>query len=116
MRLGATEVSLSRSATRALEWLESGESPNGASIARRVRSLRNVLLSDILHGEVVRERFIPKYFRTEYGAQNLYVEDLPSFWRLLYTIVHVGEHRHIVVLEIVDHPTYDGWFPGRRRR
>lgn len=116
MSLGAADIVLSPSAARALRSLESGGVHNEESIAKRVRSLRDVLLSDALHGEVVRARFIPKYFRTEYGIQNLYVEDLPSFWRLLYTIVHVGDVRHVVVLEIVDHSTYNGWFPGRRRR
>lgn len=116
MSLGASDIVLPSAAASALETLESGEVRDGATIAKRVRSLRAILLSDILHGEVVKRDPIPRHFRLEYGAENLYVEDLPSFWRLLYTIVHVGEKRHIVVLEIVDHPTYDKWFPGRRRR
>lgn len=116
MSLGASEIVLAPSAASALKRLESGEIQDGAAIARRVRSLRPILLADILHGEVVKRDSMPRYFRLEYGAENLYVEDLPSFWRLLYTVVHVGEQRHIVVLEIVGHPTYDKWFPGRRRR
>lgn len=115
MSLGAKEIVLSSAAASALARLDSGRVPNGRTIAKRVRSLRAILLSDILHGEVVKRDSIPKHFRLEYGAENLYVEDLPSFWRFLYTVVHVGEERHIVVLEIVDHAKYDTWFPGRRK-
>jgi len=41
--------------------------------------------------------------------------DLPSFWRLLYTIVRDRGERYIVIVEIVDHRAYDRWFPGRGR-
>jgi hypothetical protein len=116
MGLGAREIVLSSAAASALKKLESGDVQGGVTVARRVRSLRAILLSDILHGEVVKKDSIPRRIHLEYGAENLYVGDLPSFWRLLYTVVHIGEERHIVVLEIVDHPTYDKWFPGRRRR
>lgn len=46
---------------------------------------------------------------------NLYCCDLPSFWRLLYTIIRDGPTRIVYVLEIVDHPEYSRWFPGRGR-
>lgn len=63
-------------------------------------------------GEPVRQTAIPKYFREKYGVSNLYCVDLAAFHRLFYTIVN----RVVVLLDIVDHPTYDKWFPGRRRR
>lgn len=44
------------------------------------------MLKDCLHGEVVRKPSIPKNLKRTYGVENLYVEDLPSFWRLLYTV------------------------------
>ncbi len=116
MSLKASEIVLSPAASFALQRLEAGSVPNGPTIAKRVRSLRSILLSDLLHGEVVKKDSMPRHFRHEYDAENLFVEDLPSFWRLLYTVVHIGEERHIVILEIVDHPTYDKWFPGRRKR
>ncbi len=74
-----------------------------------------VLKRDCLHGEVVRRGSIPRYFLAHYGAANLFVEDLPSFWRLVYTIAHHGGERYVLVLEIVDHPAYDRWFPGKRK-
>jgi hypothetical protein len=113
--LQAREIRLSPAAAAALKELEESSEKRAASIARRARDLRAVLLKDCLHGEVVRKAAIPRALVKQYGIENLFVEDLPTFWRLLYSIVHVGSDRVIIVLEIVDHRGYDRWFPGRRR-
>jgi len=115
MGLRAADIVLSSSASKSLENLETGSDPNSASIARRIRALKPILLSDCLHGEVVRKDRIPRPLKHKHGVENLFVEDLPSFWRLLYTIVRDRGVRHIVIVEIVDHEMYDGWF-GRRDR
>ncbi|MGA8709668.1 MAG: hypothetical protein WB786_00325, partial [Thermoplasmata archaeon] len=85
------------------------------TIARRAHAFKPILLVDCLHGEVVRKSAIPKDLREKYALENLYVEDLPDFWRMLYTVVKQGGRRIIVVVEIVDHKTCSRWFPGRRR-
>ena len=79
------------------------------------KSLQTCLLRiriDGQWGEVIPPGRIPPYFRNHYGVTNLYCFDLPSFHRGFYTIYF----RDIILLDIVDHPTYDKWFPGRRRR
>ncbi|MDE1822004.1 MAG: hypothetical protein KGJ23_12490 [Euryarchaeota archaeon] len=79
------------------------------------KSLQTCILrlrSDAQWGEVVRQELIPRYFREKYGVSNLYCIDLAAFHRCLYTIAN----RSVILLDIVDHPTYDGWFPGRRSR
>lgn len=111
----ASEILLAKTASETLDGLEAGPSSKGRSIARRVRDLKSILLADCLHGEVVRKSAIPSGLRTKYRLANLYVEDLPDFWRLLYTIVKSEGRRVIVVLEIVNHKDYSRWFPGRRR-
>ncbi|MDE1822227.1 MAG: hypothetical protein KGJ23_12185 [Euryarchaeota archaeon] len=62
-------------------------------------------------GEVIPPRHIPAHFRSRYGVENLYCVDLASFHRLFYTILD----RDVILLDIVDHATYDEWFPGSRR-
>ena len=115
MGLRAADIILSSSASKSLENLETGSDPNSASIARRIRALRPILLSDCLRGEVVKKDRIPRPLKHKHGVEKLFVEDLPSFWGLLYTIVRDRGVRYIVILEIVDHLTNDGWF-GRRSR
>ena len=113
MTVAASDVILSPRAAAALDVLEQGTGAEEASLVRRIRSLRAVLIADCLHGEVVRKRTIPRNLRAEYDLENLYVEDLPSFWRLLYTIVRIKGRPAIVIIEIVDHPQYTKWFRGR---
>jgi len=68
--------------------------------------------ADAQWGDLIRQGSIPSYFRTKYGASNLYCVDLAAFHRCFYTIAN----RSVILLDIVDHPTYDKWFPGRRNR
>jgi hypothetical protein len=63
-------------------------------------------------GDVIRQEWIPSHFRERYGVSNLYCVDLAAFHRAFYTIVN----RTVVFLDLVDHPAYDRWFPGRRSR
>ena len=115
MGLRARDVVLSQAAARALGSLEASSDPGHASIARRVRALRPILLADGLHGEVVKKGRIPRALTDRHGVENLFVEDLPSFWRLLYTVVRDRGERYIVIVEIAGHGPYDRWFPGRGR-
>lgn len=111
----ASAVLLSGRAAAVLKALETDSAPASRAIARRARALKPVLLVDCLHGEVVRSSLIPKNLRAGYDLGNLYVEDLPSFWSLSYTIVKRGGQRVMVVIEIKNHKEYSRWFPGRRR-
>jgi len=113
--LRAKEIVLSPAAAERLGGLEESSDRTSTSIARRIRALKPILVADCLHGEVVKKDRIPKLLKDRYGLENLFVEDLPSFWRLLYTIVRDRGERYIVVVEIVDHKAYDWWFPGRGR-
>lgn len=113
MTLRAREVLLHPDAADALALLDADPKPQSRSIARRVRSVGATLLTDCLHGEVVRRSAIPKAVVAKYGIENLFVEDLPDFWRLLYAVLKHGEERAVLILTIVDHREYSRWFPGR---
>ncbi len=115
MTIQAEEVRLSERAGSSLDALEASRSRESKAIVNRVRALKPILLADCLHGEVVPKSAIPSLLQERYGLENLYVEDLPDFWRLLYTIIKFEGRRLIVVLEVVDHRAYSKWFPGRKR-
>jgi len=57
----------------------------------------------------------PPHDRGPREPWNLFVEDLPSFWRLFYAVVRDRGERSVVVVEIVDYRTYDGWVRRRGR-
>src|SRR5437870_3055750 len=75
MGLRAKNIVLSSSAAKSLEDLQTGSDPNPASIVRRIRALKPILLADCLHGEVVRRDRIPKAPKARHGLENLFVED-----------------------------------------
>jgi len=111
----ATAVLLSDRVSEALLELERSSTPAALAIARRARAFKPVLLVDCLHGEVVRKGAIPKSLKATYGLENLYVEDLPAFWRMLYTVAKHDGRRVVVIVEIVSHKEHSRWFPGRRK-
>jgi hypothetical protein len=113
MGIRADRVILTDTAVAQLDSLAASPDPRHQSVVRRVHSLKAALLTDALHGEVVPPPRIPRALVAKHGVENLYVVDLPSFWRLLYTLVRYDRGRVVAILEIVDHRVYDRWFPGR---
>lgn len=111
MGLLAERVIRSDAAKKAIETLIASKDKPSASILRAVRAIETRLKVDCLCGEVVKKSQIPAALKTKYGIENLYMGDLPSFWRLLYTIARDGITRYVIILEIVDHDDYNKWFP-----
>lgn len=86
--------------------------PPAAAIWKSLQTCLRRIRVDGQWGEVVPPRQIPAYFRERYGATNLYCIDLASFHRGFSTLYF----REVILLDIVDHGTYDKWFPGGRRQ
>ena len=95
------------------EAAQGGEKPQQGMWARFQAAL-GMIRQDGQWGEVIRSDRIPKYFAKVYGVTNLYCIDLKGDVRAFYTI----DQREVLFLDIVDHKTYDKWFPpkGQRRR
>lgn len=111
--LEAAEVLLTVEAAASLRVLEASHDPVLHSVYRRVAGIRSILRSDCLHGEVVKKDRIPAELKAKYAIGNLYVEDLPAFWRLLYTVGRHRQQRYVTVVAIIDHGAYTRLF--RRR-
>jgi hypothetical protein len=115
----ARDITLTREADEALAALERSNRPAEESVARRVRALGSALQANALDGEpvkhaVLRRKSAARLVR-RHGLENCFCIDLPDGWRLLYTVIRQEQRVHVVVVEIVDHATYDSWFPGRGR-
>ena len=67
------------------------------------------------YGRNVKKGLIPEYYWKKYGADNLFVVNLPSFWRMIYTLE--GNKIEIIafVLDIFDHKEYDKRFGFRKK-
>jgi len=62
-------------------------------------------------GRNVKKKLIPKRFTNKYGINNLWIYNLPSSWRLLYSLTTSGEIELIaVVLDWMNHKDYERLF------
>ncbi len=62
-------------------------------------------------GRNVKKRLIPKRLIDRYGINNLWIYNLPSAWRLSYSLTTSGEIRLIaVVLNWMNHKDYEKLF------
>ena len=67
-------------------------------------------------GTHIRKRLIPKLYLNLYGIINLWKIDLPSFYRMLYTIDTSGKTViNSIILAIADHEQYNKIFGYRKR-
>lgn len=112
-KLGAKDVVLHAEAAADLDGLDRSRDKVDVTNRAKVRGLRPTLLRDCLHGEVVPRSKIPRALKLRYGIDNLYVEDIAGWRRLLYTIRKEGGERFVIVLRIVTHAEYDRWFPNK---
>lgn len=112
-RFRVEDVLLHDDAFADLERLDAAKDKTAATNRAKVPGLREVLLKDALHGEVVPRKKIPRPLQERYDLDKLYVEDLADFWRLLYTLQKEAGQAFVIILRIVDHKQYDKWFPNK---
>ena len=85
-------------------------------ILKAVNNKIELIKANIHYGDPIGKNLIPEEYRAKYGTTNLFRVELPAFWRMLYTLTN-NEQVEIIafVLDIIDHPTYDGKFGYTRR-
>lgn len=67
-------------------------------------------------GTHIKKKLIPKLYINLYGVNNLWKIDLPSFYRMLYTIDTSGKTViNSIILTIVDHDQYNKIFGYRKK-
>jgi len=62
------------------------------------------------YGENAKKKLIPKYYIEKYGVNNLFIVDLPFFWRLVYTLESDKIEIVAFVLDIFTHKDYNKRF------
>ena len=71
---------------------------------------------NIHYGNPIAKNLIPEEYKRKYSVTNLFRVELPTFWRMLYTLTNNEEIEIIAfVLDIIDHPIYDNKFGYARR-
>ncbi|MBI4919660.1 hypothetical protein HY837_07025 [archaeon] len=80
------------------------------SIFNAVERIRATLKNNPFEGDQIRKRIIPKYYFNKHGITNCWRVELPSFWRLTYTIRSEQNEITVLILNIFGHKKYNKIF------
>lgn len=90
-------------------WKSVGETDK--DLAKQLFRAKEDIKENAFHGRAVLKKIIPKNYIKKYGIDNLWIYDLPSGWRLLYTIITPNKIEIIsVVLDWMNHKEYTRLF------
>jgi len=74
-----------------------------------IRSIKNIK-EDAYSGRNVKKKLIPKKLIEKYNINNLWIYNLPSSWRLLYSITGSDIEIIAVILDWMNHKDYEKLF------
>lgn len=82
-----------------------------ASINRAIQKLR----TDPFCGDLIPRNHLSRAIARKYGTEKIFRLELVGYWRMLYTVV--GDETHIIalILDFMDHPSYDELFGYKKR-
>ena len=80
-----------------------------------INRLFEVIANNPFYGENAKKDLIPKEYRQKYDADNIFIADLPDYWRMIYTLESDEIEIIAFVLDIINHDEYDKKFKFRKR-
>src|SRR3989338_8050624 len=85
------------------------------TLLNAVNRIFDVIVSNPFYGENAKKDLIPKEYRQKYDADNLFIVDLPDYWRMIYTLESDEIEIIAFILDIIDHDKYNKKFKFRKR-
>lgn len=85
------------------------------TLLNAINRIFDILTSNPFYGENAKKYLIPKEYRQKYDADNLFIADLPDYWRMIYTLESDEIEIIAFVLDIIDHNQYNEKFRFRKR-
>ena len=85
------------------------------TLLNAINRLFEVIVNNPFYGENAKKDLIPKEYRQKYDADNLFIADLPDYWRMIYTLESDEIEIIAFVLDIIDHKEYNKKFKFRKR-
>ena len=80
-----------------------------------INRIFDVIVNNPFYGENAKKDLIPKEYRQKYDADNIFIVDLPDYWRMIYTLESDEIEIIAFVLDIIDHNEYNKKFGFRKR-
>ena len=85
------------------------------TLLNAINRIFDVIANNPFYGENAKKDLIPKEYRQKYDADNLFIVDLPDYWRMIYTLESDEIEIIAFVLDIIDHDDYNKKFGFRKR-
>lgn len=85
------------------------------TLLNAISRLFDIIANNPFYGENAKKDLIPKEYRQKYDAGNLFIADLPDYWRMIYTLESDEIEIIAFILDIIDHDIYNKKFKFRKR-
>ena len=85
------------------------------TLLNAINKVFDIIINNPFYGENAKKDLIPKEYRQKYDANNLFIVDLPDYWRMIYTLESDEIEIIAFVLDIIDHDEYNKKFGFRKR-
>ena len=85
------------------------------TLLNAINRMFDVISSNPFYGENAKKDLIPKEYRQKYDASNLFIADLPDYWRMVYTLESDEIEIIAFILDILDHELYNKKFGFRKK-
>ena len=85
------------------------------TLLNSINRIFDIIVSNPFYGENAKKDLIPKEYRQKYDADNLFIADLPDYWRMIYALESDEIEIIAFVLDIIDHDRYNQKFRFRKR-
>ena len=85
------------------------------TLLNAINRIFDIIVNNPFYGENAKKDLIPKEYRQKYDANNLFIVDLPDYWRMIYTLESDEIGIIAFVLDIIDHEEYNKKFGFRKR-
>ena len=90
---------------------EAENSKQERMILKAINQKIELIKQNIHYGNPIAKNLIPEEYKNKYKITNLFRVELPTFWRMLYTLTNNEEIEIIAfVLDIIDHDNYNKKF------
>ena len=85
------------------------------TLLNAINRIFDIIANNPFYGENAKKDLIPKEYRQKYNADNLFIVDLPDYWRMIYTLESDEIEVIAFVLDIIDHDEYNKKFGFKKR-
>lgn len=82
---------------------------------RGIQRALDLIQSNPFYGENAKKKQISNYYIRKYNVDNLFIVDLPNFWRMIYTLQSDEIEIVAFILDIYDHDAYNKVFGFRKK-